>query len=261
MPGNYAHYRLGTRMIAGLPADMERTVCRFRQLYDVGLHGPDLFFFYSPLTKSTIGSLGRKFHHQTGQEFFGRCVRLLRLQPSEAGRAYLYGLLAHYALDAACHPYIKELHSSGQVDHARLESEFDRVLLAQDGKPPEFAQAMGQHLQLTPGECQTVAAFYPPAKAHHIKKSIKNMAFYSVQLAAPAGAKRRLLEKGMKILSPGNLGMLMPLQEDAACTSYIQPLLEQYAAAEERFPALLCKLQSHLTRGEALDEEFAAIFG
>lgn len=48
MPANYAHYRFGVKAIPLLPAEMQRTVRRFRRLYDMGLHGPDLFFSISP---------------------------------------------------------------------------------------------------------------------------------------------------------------------------------------------------------------------
>ena len=75
MPAAYAHYRFGAAMLNAMPGDISRSVKRYRRLYDVGLHGPDLFFFYNPLISTKAGKLGGKFHSQTGQEFFTRVCR------------------------------------------------------------------------------------------------------------------------------------------------------------------------------------------
>lgn len=261
VPGNYAHYRFGVQAINQMPPDVRRTVKRFRRLYDMGLHGPDLFFYYNPLITNPIGKLGRKFHFQTGREFFSRCVRMLRLYPSEAGRAYLYGLLTHYTLDSLCHPYIRELHDRGIVDHSALESEFDRYLLELDGRDPEYAQEMRRHMRLTPGECQTVAQFYPGTKDSHIQKCVKNMAFYTALLTQSAGPRRTILEKGMAVVAPGKLGMLSRLEPDKSCGPYVPALFTRCSDAADRFPALLQQLLAHLGHGEALGSDFDEIFG
>ncbi len=43
MPSTYAHYRMGAALLPMLPADVRRVIQRFRRLFDVGLHGPDIF--------------------------------------------------------------------------------------------------------------------------------------------------------------------------------------------------------------------------
>ena len=79
MPAVYAHYRFGSQMLSTMPGDIRRSVKRFRRLYDVGLHGPDLFFYYRPMLTTRIQKLGARFHEQTGREFFSRVCRNLRL--------------------------------------------------------------------------------------------------------------------------------------------------------------------------------------
>ena len=56
MPSTYAHYRFGVAMLPGLPGDVRRTIGRFRRLFDVGLHGPDIFYFIS----KTAGTFSRE---------------------------------------------------------------------------------------------------------------------------------------------------------------------------------------------------------
>ena len=60
MPSVYAHYRLGVALLPTFPADARRTIQRFRRLFDVGLHGPDIFFYYATevvAARKNIGSL------------------------------------------------------------------------------------------------------------------------------------------------------------------------------------------------------------
>ena len=105
MPANYAHYRFGKQLLSGMCPNDRRSIQRFRRLYDMGLHGPDIFFYYNPLIKTATGQLGGVFHAQSGQEFFARvCAQA----GSEAGRVYLLGLLGHYCLDSLCHPYVEK---------------------------------------------------------------------------------------------------------------------------------------------------------
>ena len=175
MPATYAHYRFGAAMLGKVPADVGCVVKRHRRLFDVGLHGPDLFFFYLPMFHTDIGRLGSKFHHQTGKEFFSRVCRSLRLEPSEEGQAYLYGTLCHYALDSCCHPLIIKWSEEGIASHSSIETEFDRLLLEMDGKNPPYGMRLTTHMTLTDPECEVVARFYPGAEAKHIRESLRGM--------------------------------------------------------------------------------------
>lgn len=261
MPSTYAHYRFGTQMLQGMPGDVRRTIQRFRQLFDVGLHGPDIFFYNSPLLKTSVGFLGAKYHEQTGEDFFTRVCRNLRLEPSEAGAAYLYGVLCHYCLDSLCHPYVRKSAEKGEVTHAQLETEFERYLLELDGKIPACSQDLSQHIRLTPGECETVARFYPPASAGAIKRSVKDMANFTKLFAAPEGMRRQVLEKGVGIVAKSYADMLMTEKPLPLCAPYLPELMEKYEKAARRFPEMLTQLQAHMTYSAPFGDEFKGIFG
>lgn len=261
MPSVYAHYRFGAAMIPVLPGDIRRTVKRFRQLYDVGLHGPDIFFYYNPILKSKTGSLGSRFHRQSGRDFFTRVCRSLRLDPAEAGQAYLYGVLTHYCLDSVCHPYIKETAEATGLTHARIETEFDRFLLELDGKTPPHTQDLSPHIRLTAGECDTVAKFYPPASTGVVRDAVRNMAFFVRLLAAPEGARRTLLRKGIPLAGKSREDMLMTEQADPRCAAMNTELFSLYEKAECLFPELLEQVAAHLTYNATFGAEFTADFG
>ena len=190
MPSTYAHYRFGLAMLEKFPGDSRRTIQRFRRLFEVGLHGPDIFYYQLPGLNKATSFLGIKFHEQTGQDFFQRVCRGIRMEKSEAAQAYLYGVLCHYCLDSVCSPYMKEQCAAEGVTSLQLETEFDRFLLEMDGKIPACSQDLSPHLKLTPGEWETVAKFYPPATSRAVKDSLHNMMFMLKLLATPEGARR-----------------------------------------------------------------------
>ena len=261
MPGNYAHYRFGAELLKSMPADVRRTVNRHRALYDVGLHGPDIFFYYNPALKTNVGSLGYKFHRQSGRDFFTRVCKRHRLEPSEPARAYLYGLLAHYCLDQVCHPFIHTHTDEGPIGHTELETEFDRFLLAADGKMPPHTHDRSRHITLSKGECVTVSGFFPPATPADIHRSVSHMAAILKFLASPRGPKRTALNAAISITGDKFSQFVMPPMANPNCAHLDEELMGLYQKALEAYPALAEQLTAHLTYNATLGEAFAAPFG
>ena len=261
MPATYSHYRMGVALLPTFPADVRRTIQRFRRLYDVGLHGPDIFFYHNPLMRTGIGTLGAKLHAQTGREFFQRVCRIARLEKSEAAHSYIYGVLCHYVLDSVCHPFVEEQAALGPATHTQIEAEFDRFLLESDGKVPPESQDLSTHLQLTYGECETVAKFYPNVTTRNVQDSLRNMTAVLKLFTAPEGARRTVLKKSLSLFGPHITGMLLPSSPDPACATLDHALLELYGKAIADFPVYLAQLQAHLTYNGLFEEEFTKIFG
>ena len=47
MPSTYAHRRFGADVLVQLPRELREKITPYRPLYDMGLHGPDLMFYYT----------------------------------------------------------------------------------------------------------------------------------------------------------------------------------------------------------------------
>jgi len=261
MPANYAHYRFGTAMLGAMPADVQRTAKRFRRLYDIGLHGPDIFFYYNPLRQTKLGSLGSRMHQQTGKEFFGRLCRNIRLEPSQGAEAYLYGALCHYALDSVCHLLVIEQAQQGVAEHIRIETEFDRFLLDMDGKHPPEKQDLSKHLRLAPNECAVVARLYSGMTEKAVATALRNMSLATKILTLGNDRSRQLMQKGLGVVSQRYQGFVMTKGPDMQCCALDKPLLELYNQAEEKFPDLLLQLCAHLTYNAPLGKDFSTIFG
>ncbi len=261
MPATYAHHRLGVALLPTMPADVRRTIGRFRRMFDLGLHGPDIFFYHNIPFPTKTGKLGSKFHRQTGRECFQRLCRIARLEKSEAALAYIYGALCHYVLDSCCHPYVTDQAQKGPAGHLEIETEFDRFLLELDGKKHPESYDLSGHIRLTAGECSTIAKFYPPATSRQIQDSVSRMFRYVKLLATPEGTRRTLLRKGINLFGSKGAGVLMTIGPNPKCAHMNTRLLELYHQAMETFPVLLSQLQAHLTYNGLFGEEFTKIFG
>lgn len=261
MPSTYAHYRFGANLLPTMPGDVRRTIQRFRRLYDVGLHGPDIFYYNILPVNSTVRFLGSRYHEQTGKEFFQRICRAVRLEKSEAAQAYLYGLLSHYCLDALCHPFIQEQADAGVASHFQIEAEFERFLLESDGKVPACAQDLSPHLRLTPGEWETVARLYSPVSPRAVRDSLQNMARFTKLLSAPPGARRAVVSSAVALFGKELTDMMIPEEPNPKCTHLNEAIMARYHQAQELFPGMLSQLQAHMTYSAPFDAEFLPIFG
>lgn len=255
MPASYAHYRFGKQLLTELPPDVRQCIQRFRRMYDVGLHGPDIFFYHNPFLDTAAGRLGENVHRQSGQELF---TRACSAADSEAARAYLYGLLAHYCLDAACHPFVNKMVSSGEAGHIKLEAEFDRYLMAMDGITEPHRHDFTRHMKLTRGECMTVAGFYPPATGGDVSHSLRFMGF---ALRFLAGGNREKREKLLQKVKPAICDFFIPEEPVAAYARMDSELLARFNRALGQYYRLLQQLEAHRKSGEPLGEDFLPTFG
>ena len=136
MPTTYAHDLFGKEVYKRLPSDMKALIRRHGDLYRIGLHGPDILFYYM-VSKNPVTQFGIEMHHEKARAFFEEGMRQVRRNDDEALFAYLLGFGCHYILDSACHPYVNKMAAEGVIPHIVLEKEFDRVLMEETGKDPD----------------------------------------------------------------------------------------------------------------------------
>lgn len=257
MPAAYAHYRFGSRALAKLPDQAAELIRRNRQMYDLGLQGPDFLFYYNPFAANRLGALGSELHRYTGRSFFTRAARGLKLRPDEKTEAYLLGVLGHFALDSRCHPFINT-HSGPGHSHIALESELDRRLLAEDGKPFHFN--VFHHIKLEGrGDAGRIASVYPGLTAAQVASSFFNMGWMGTFLSAPQGPRRKFIDSG--ILGGSIREHMVPPAENSGCAPLIPAVLSRYAQAEARFPVLVRELYDHIHKGQKLGADFDTVFG
>lgn len=259
MPSTYAHYRFGFRALPRLEPHATICIRRNRQMYDLGLHGPDFFFFYNPVVSNKIGKLGSQIHQSTGRSFFTRAARLLRFEPSEAAESYILGVLAHFTLDSRCHPFVNEM-AGKAAGHVEMEAEFDRYLLELDGRREPHTQKIFRHIRLDSREdAARIARFYPPATAGQVRTAIGNMSLFGNLLTTKSKVVRSIIGGGY--LGNSINENLMMATANPRCKELTPQIMARYTQAEEAFPSMVTQFLDHLHHGCRLGEEFDVIFG
>lgn len=157
MPGFTTHYILGMKAYNDMPQNnLKFIIAKYRWLYQLGLQGPDMFFYNLPVLRHRDHrNVGSYMHEHHVNDFF-RCAftRLSKIesrQQREEGLAFLCGFISHYIGDSICHPYVYgRIHYDAEHPtaachglHARLENDIDALLLMKykKKKPSQFNQA------------------------------------------------------------------------------------------------------------------------
>ena len=263
MPTTYAHYKFGKEVMSALPRPLQNSIENKRALFDIGLHGPDILFYYKALFKNPVSGQGYAMHDQPADEFFNHAAEVLaNAEDPAAARAYIYGFICHFALDSECHNYIEKMIQVSGISHAEIEMEFDRMLLTEDFINPVRYLAV-KHIHPDLENARVIAPFFRDLSPEVIKKALSSMIFYHKLLLAPTPGKRRLLFAGMKLAKVYDSmhGMVMSLEPNPACSEYCRLLKRRFSGAVPLAASLILQYQKKLFQGGDLPERFHQTFG
>ena len=143
MPGFTTHYILGMKAYNDLPLNqLKFIIAKYRWLYQLGLQGPDMFFYNLPILRHRDHrNVGAYMHEHHVNDFFSVCLNRLASIPSrqqrEQGVAYMAGFFCHYIGAYMCHPFVygrihydpKNPSIQAHGLHALLENDLDALLL------------------------------------------------------------------------------------------------------------------------------------
>jgi hypothetical protein len=259
LPTTYAHYRFGREVLETLSPAQQQVISAHRDLFDLGVHGPDLLFYYKALKKNPVSDLGYRSHERTGRDFFTQAAAAANAaQDRDAALAYLYGVLCHFTLDRECHPYVGEKEKSGAT-HSEIEASFDRYLLQKDGLDP-VRQDVTAHLHPSQKSAQVVADFYPPLDAQTVYQAEKSMKFILKTLVA-WGLKRKILLAATHLAGKPSLGdLFIPTAQNPKCADSDEILFSHYqdalALSQTLFPQLEAVLGGTGDFGPGFDHTF-----
>ena len=190
MPSTYAHYRMGQEVIKQLSDPVREIIMENKELYDIGLHGPDILFYYHPLKVDPVNSIGYRLHEHSGKFFFERAAKVIENSSRKKEElAYIFGFICHFALDSTCHGYIDEKIAKSGISHAEIEVEFDRSLMEEDGLDP-IRHELTKHIVPSIKNAQVIAAFFPETSPKQIETALEGMIKYNHLLLAPSKLKR-----------------------------------------------------------------------
>lgn len=249
MPSTYAHFRFGQQVYRRLPKEVRAQIQPYKQLFDIGLHGPDLLFYYRPLIPNRINHIGYAMHDKTGHTVFSFLGKIaVKSDCPKAHLAYLYGFLCHFALDRECHGYINQKIIQSGVRHAEIEVEFDRYLLVHDFKNP-LTQILTNHIKPNIPNAQIISHFFPGVKTLQIEKALHSMIFYNHLLIAPHTPKRKMVYAILR--ATGNdkemHGLVMNLKPNVNCFDSNRMLRKLYNNAVDKAVTMILEYRDTLS--------------
>ena len=255
MPANYAHNRFGKLVFACPGPWLEE----HKRIFLAGCHGPDPLFYYDATQPNMARDLAEKTHLTSGRELFTRLCDLVREDTEGPGWAYLYGFLAHYALDSSCHPLVNALHRSGECNHTELETEFDRFLMELDGIRKPHTRDLGKHMRLTEAECALAASFFPGLTGSQFTLCLEKMR-RATGLLSGRPFPRFLVERVVKRMGPTVYYQLMCKSANPRVAYKNEEMLALFNKGLERYTVLAAQLDACLRESAPLGEEFIPHF-
>lgn len=263
MPTTYTHYRFGKEVLSALPRSLQQSIMANRELFDIGLHGPDILFYYRFYAENHVNRKGYELHDLLADVFFKNALQVIKdAEDKEAAQAYIYGVICHFALDSECHKYVEKIIQVSGISHSEIEMELDRLFLTEDYINP-VTYLGTKHIHPTQKNAEIIALFYENITPEEMKKSLRWMIRVHKLLLAPKNPKRKVLFFLMKLAGKyeSNSGMVMSLEPNPSCEKYCRLLKKQYAGAVPLAVGLILKYQKALSGNEELPVRFHETFG
>ncbi len=175
MPSIYAHNKFGKKVLSNLNEEQKNIIKKYPSQFRIGLQGPDYLFFYKPYKKNSVTKIGHELHDKIAAEFFNNGIEIIKEKGINTGYfSYLMGFVCHFALDSECHPYVEQAIQELDIGHIEIESEFDKMLMQNDGKDPLTYPVW----KLVPTDLRTavfMSPFYIDVNVATIKSSLSQM--------------------------------------------------------------------------------------
>ena len=263
MPSTYAHYRMGQEVFEQLSGSARAIITENKQLYDIGLHGPDILFYYHPLITNSVNSIGYGLHEHTGKYFFERAAKIIETSSDKREAfAYIFGFICHFALDSTCHGYIDEKIAQSGVSHTEIEVEFDRSLMEEDGWNPVCHELTG-HIIASMKNAEVIAPFFSGTSSKQIEKSLNGMIHYNHLLLAPSVFKRMFIYTLLRLT--GNYkemhGLIVNFKANPACEDSTEKLHQLYNVAKNEAVLLINEFNKHIFKEGVWNEQYDYTFG
>lgn len=227
MPASYTHQQFGNQVLNKLEnTTIKKIINDNLNLYNIGLQGPDILFFYQPLKKNPVNTLGNQLHQDIARAFFENAMKLLKEQPNEKSLAYILGFINHFILDSECHGYIDKTMINREIGHFEIEHDLDQRFMILNHE--SFNYSTPKHYQINLENAKIIAPFFNLAPAT-ILASLKSFKRFNHLFACRSVLKRSLILTGMKIVNAKSYcGMVMTAKPEKRIEENIDILVNLF---------------------------------
>lgn len=257
MPTTYAHYTFGTEVLQNLNDNLKKIISENIDLFNIGLHGPDILFYYGALGKNEVNNKGHEMHQTKSSVFFENARKIIQNCVSKDDSfSYIAGFICHYMLDSECHPFIRQKEAEG-YSHGKIEAELDRMFMQKNNKNPVSFKPTG-HIEINRGYADCISKFYDGVSGEDIYKALKSMKFYLNFMVAPSKLKRAVIFSGLKLT--GNYekmsSLIMSYEPDKDLSEIGERLINLYNNAIQPSADIIGQYYKSLGSNSPLNNRF-----
>ena len=261
MPAVYAHYLFGKKVYKALPEAEKKMVRQGKDAFLIGLHGPDLLFYYRPFGKNRINQQGTRMHRELAAGFFEKGKEEYEKDHDPVLRAYLYGFLCHFILDSECHPYVESYIEKSGVQHLEIEEEFEKKLMRMDGKDP-FSYPLARLVPVDIATADAIWPFYDNISRKTVMQSLRDLRLIKQIFTAPGAVKYKMVNTGLKLSGhyADMKGLMNQRRDNPKCEESNEELMRRFDEAADLAARMIISLDESIWSRKELDERFDRTF-
>ena len=257
MPTTYAHWRFGDKCIRMLPDDLQNIILNNRAIFDYGVHGPDIFFYYNCLKHNEVNRYGSAMHDIPYKDTLAQIKEnFKKTENKDMALSYLLGFTCHFTLDSYCHGFIEKVDETTPYSHGKIESQFDRYLLIKDGFNP-VTKSVTDMFHPDKKMAKVISGLFNKFDEDIIYKTLKDQKLYLNLLKDNSDIKRFFLTTAMDIAKVPSFKDLLITKENVEELKPINIRLNKYFdMALKHYPVLADSLIGYLYDKNELNTYF-----
>ena len=257
MPTTYAHWRFGDKCIRMLPDDLQNIILNNRAIFDYGVHGPDIFFYYNCLKYNEVNRYGSAMHDIPYKDTLAQIKEnFKKTENKDMALSYLLGFTCHFTLDSYCHGFIEKVDETMPYSHGKIESQFDRYLLIKDGFNP-VTKSVTDMFHPDKKMAKVISGLFNKFDEDIIYKTLKDQKLYLNLLKDNSDIKRFFLTTAMDIAKVPSFKDLLITKENVEELKPVNIRLNKYFdMALKHYPVLADSLIGYLSDKNELNTYF-----
>ena len=257
MPTTYAHWRFGDKCIRMLPDDLQNIILNNRAIFDYGVHGPDIFFYYNCLKYNEVNRYGSAMHDIPYKDTLAQIKEnFKKTENKDMALSYLLGFTCHFTLDSYCHGFIEKVDETMPYSHGIIESQFDRYLLIKDGFNP-VTKSVTDMFHPDKKMAKVISGLFNKFDEDIIYKTLKDQKLYLNLLKDNSDIKRFFLTTAMDIAKVPSFKDLLITKENVEELKPVNIRLNKYFdMALKHYPVLADSLIGYLSDKNELNTYF-----
>ena len=257
MPTTYAHWRFGDKCIRMLPDDLQNIILNNRAIFDYGVHGPDIFFYYNCLKHNEVNRYGSAMHDIPYKDTLAQIKEnFKKTENKDMALSYLLGFTCHFTLDSYCHGFIEKVDETMPYSHGKIESQFDRYLRIKDGFNP-VTKSVTDMFHPDKKMAKVISGLFNKFDEDIIYKTLKDQKLYLNLLKDNSDIKRFFLTTAMDIAKVPSFKDLLITKENVEELKPVNIRLNKYFdMALKHYPVLADSLIGYLSDKNELNTYF-----